>query len=268
MKSWRSPNPHKPLFGQENPPFPATRFFDQLSYIGNPNVGCFVLETSEGLILLDCMEPLDEHHELILKGLADLGLDPKDLKAILVTHGHGDHYGSADRFREKYGCRIYMSRTDYAFARQDTKGPMGAMQFEIYDFLEDGEVFTLGDTKVHAFATPGHTPGCLSFIFKVTDEGREHWVAMWGGTGIPRDPAARQQYLASCQSFAAHTEAFGCDAEIATHPFVDSSILKLQIIRSIPDGVPNPFVLGRENYKYYEKMFENMCRAAIARDSR
>ncbi len=49
-KTWRKPNPHKPNFGAEAATVPATRFFDQLSYIGNNIVGCFVLETSDGFI--------------------------------------------------------------------------------------------------------------------------------------------------------------------------------------------------------------------------
>ncbi len=82
---------------------------------------------------------------------------------------------------------------------------------------------------------------------------------MWGGTGIPYSEKARIQYLRSCASFAKVTEEMGVDAEICTHPFVDKSIERLALIRDIPDGVPNPFVLGTAGYKQYEKMFTEMC---------
>ena len=262
--SWRTPAPHRPLFGQAVEPFPATRFFDQLSFIGTPNVGCFVLETGEGLILLDCMEPIDEHRDMIVKGFADLGLDLHDLKAILITHGHGDHYGRADWFRENYGCTVWMSETDYHFAQHDTRNRTGVLKWEIRDYLTDGGVFRLGDTEVHTFSTPGHTPGCMSFVFPVTDEGRPHMVAMWGGTGIPWSMSDKVAYLRSTLYFADITERFGCDAEIATHPFVDRGTERLSIVRNICDGVPNPFVLGKENYKYYEKLFTDMCLADMA----
>ena len=137
-KTWRKPNPHKPNFGEEAANVPATRFFDQLSFIGNNIVGCFVLETSDGFILLDNMEPYQEHHDLIVKGISDLGLDIKDLKAILVTHGHGDHYGTADKFRQETGCKIYMSEVDYRFAQQDKRNRTGVLPWEVYDFLEIG----------------------------------------------------------------------------------------------------------------------------------
>ncbi|MBQ7860539.1 MAG: MBL fold metallo-hydrolase [Faecalibacterium sp.] len=267
VKSWRTPKPHRPLFDAKVGPYPATRFFDQLSFIGTPNVGCFVLETDEGLILLDCMEPLEEHREMIVKGFEDLGLDLHDLKAILITHGHGDHYGRADWFREQYGCKIYMSRVDYEFAQHDTRNRTGVLKWEIYDFLEDGDVFRLGNTEIHAFSTPGHTPGGLSYIFPVTDEGVPHMVAMWGGTGVPYKMSAKVDYLRSTLYFAEMTEKFGCDAEIATHPFVDMGTQRLDIVRDICDGVPNPFVLGKAGYKQYEKMFTDLCLDAMAKQS-
>ena len=56
----------------------------------------------------------------------------------------------------------------------------------------------------------------------------------------------------------------GCDAEIATHPFVDKGTQRLDLVRNICNGVANPFVLGKENYKYYERMFTDMCLDAMA----
>lgn len=259
VKSWRKPQPHKPVFGAELAPVPATRFFDQLSFIGTPSVGCFVLETDDGFMLLDCMEPCETHRDIIVKGIADLGLDLKDLKAILITHGHGDHYGMADWFRSQTGCKIYMSHVDYEFAQHDTRNRTGVLKWQIHDFLEDGDVYEQGGVKVYAFGTPGHTPGCLSFIFEVTDEGREHTVAMWGGSGVPYSYSNKMKYLKSTIRFAEITERFGVDAEVASHPFIDKGVERLAIVRDIYDGVPNPFVLGKEGYKYMEKMYQDMC---------
>ena len=266
-KNWRMKKPHKPMFGIEMAAVPATRFFDQLSFIGTPNVGCFVLETSAGLIMLDCMEPLEEHRDFIVRGYQELGLDLKDLKAIVITHGHGDHYGMANWFREQYDCKIYMSKTDFEFAKTDLRNPAGVLTWEIYDFLDGGDDFTLGDTTIHCVKTPGHTPGGLSFIFPVTDEGRPHMVAMWGGTGIPWKMRDKVEYLKSTLKFAQKTEEYGCDAEISTHPFIDKGTERLEIVRNICDGVPNPFVLGRENYKYYESLFTQMCVEAMEKQA-
>ena len=267
LKIWRTKAPHKPLFGQQFEPAPAVRIFDQLSFIGTPNVGCFLLETSEGLILLDCMEPCEEHKKMILDGFSQLGLHPEDLKAILITHGHGDHYGTADWFREQYGCKIYMSEIDYEYARHDMRNRSGVLKWEVYDFLKDQDVFTLGDTKIYCYMTPGHTPGGLSFIFPVTDCKAPHMAAMWGGTGIPYRMSDKVAYLKSTLYFAGETEKMGCDVEISTHPFVDMGTQRMDLIRNISDGIPNPFVLGKKNYKYYEALFTDMCLEAMEKQA-
>lgn len=176
---WRPVRPHKPDFMGKTPEsYPATRFFDQLSFIGDPGVACFLLETGEGLVLLDCMNP--------------------DRRCV-----------------------------------------------------------------VH---TPGHTKGCMSFIVPVTDEGRPHAMALWGGTGILPD-SDPDDYLASVEKFHRVCAAEGVDGEIATHPFVDCSIQRLEVINHIVDGVPNPFVLGWDGYVYYENMFRALAlRAQAARN--
>lgn len=57
------------------------------------------------------------------------------------------------------------------------------------------------------------------------------------------------------------------DCEISNHPFVDNCILRMNVIRDIADGVPNPFIIGREAYKRYEQMFYDMCKARMAAEA-
>ena len=142
------------------------------------------------------------------------------------------------------------------------------LKWDVDGYLEDHTWFTLGNTRIYCCQTPGHTPGGMSFIFPVTDEGRPHMVAMWGGTGIPYQMSDKVLYLESTLKFAEKTGQMHCDAEISTHPFVDKGTERLQILRTISDGIPNPFVLGEENYKYYEKAFTDNCLAAMKKQAK
>lgn len=242
------------------PIIPAIRFFDNLAYIGDQFVGCFVVYTSEGLILLDSLFPGQRNEQVLEDGLKALGLAGKDVKAVLITHGHGDHYGCAGYLQQKYGTKLYMSEIDEALARDRTLfSPSGYMEFPIDGYLADGQDFTLGDTTIHAVMTPGHTPGCLSFLISVYDEKRPHIAALWGGTGLPRDREMLFEYKKSAEHFMQICNERNVDVEIATHPFVDNSVERFEVIRNIFDGVPNPFVIGRAACMRYEKMFLGLC---------
>lgn len=267
-KSWRPSAYHTPpkfpkTFGPvEADPVPPTRFFDQLSCIGDEFVLCFVLETTAGLVLIDCLYPYPKYVEMIEDGLRTLALSPENIQAILVTHAHFDHFGQADYFREKYGAKIYMSKTDYDFARSLTECARGLMPlpYEVWDFIGEGDVLTFGETVIHVVETPGHSPGGLSFLFPVTDEGVPHMACIWGGTGVPRMPEEQQTYLASAKHFSEVCERLGADVEISNHPVVDNGLIRLALCREITRGVANPFVIGRDSCKKYTEMFYDMCK--------
>ena len=169
MATWRKPHTIKPDFSKQNlPDFPATKFFDQLSFVGNELVSCFILETAKGYVLLDCMNPDLASRNCIEKAFEDLGFDIHDLYAIVISHGHGDHYGCCDYFKEKYGAKLYMSRIDWEFARNmPERFPWPPITFEVDHFLEDGEELDFGDVKIRCVFTPGHSIGCFSFIIPV-----------------------------------------------------------------------------------------------------
>src|SRR5205823_6254089 len=161
---------------------------------------------------------------------------------ILITHGHGDHYGGARWLVETYGPRVVASDADYDLMRlpfYDPAGyPAGFGSPPRRDLVAaDGQELTLGDTTITMILTPGHTPGTLSFIIPVKDKGAPHLLAIWGGTGIPADQAARIKYFASIDHFKSYTD-LGVDAELSNHPFVDDSLARMEQLRAHPNG-PN-----------------------------
>lgn len=256
QKSWRKSRIKMPDFSNKQMSIiPATKFFDQLSFIGDEFVGCFLLETNKGLVLFDCMNQDERSVSIIEKGISDLEKDIQQLYAIIISHGHGDHFGKADYFQKKYGAKIYMSKIDYEYAKKmSSKTDWSPISFHVNHFLSDGEILDFDDAKIKAVFTPGHTLGCFSFLIPVTDEGLPHIAALWGGAGIMPDSDANA-YLSSWKKFSNICSQNRVDVEISTHPFLDMEKSRLEIVRNITDGVPNPFVIGEVGYRYYEKMF-------------
>ena len=255
-ESWRNSRFQIPDFSKTEPLVcPPTKFFDNMSFIGDEFVGCFLLETEKGLVLIDCMNQDNRSIAIIEQGIFDLEKDINQLHAIIISHGHGDHFGKADYFQGKYGANIYMSKIDYELSKKVQPGlSWKPVNFKVNHFLKDRETLDFGDVQIKSVFTPGHTPGCFSFLIPVTDEGRFHTVALWGGAGIVKGSNV-SDYLSSWEKFSKICRENKVDGEIATHPFLDMGIKRLEIVRNITDGVPNPFVLGENGYRYYEKMF-------------
>ncbi|MBE7724071.1 MAG: hypothetical protein E7244_06415 [Enterocloster citroniae] len=75
-------------------------------------------------------------------------------------------------------------------------------------------------------------------------------MALWGGSGILPDSNV-EDYYQSLEKFSRVCEMFQVDGEIS--PPFDMGLQRLELVRNIVDGVPNPFILGTEGYRYYEQ---------------
>lgn len=238
-----------------------TQMFDNFYYVGLNSVGAYALKTSAGIILLDSLNNSRDAETVIVPGLRTLGLDPADIKYVVVSHGHGDHYGGARWLAETYGARVIASEADWSMMEHPRPVPRAPAALvravanwgspPVRDIVAtDGYLLTLGDTTIRLVLTPGHTPGTLSFIVPIRDHGRSHTLAMWGGTSIPNDPTVRATYLASLERYLAITRRARVDVELSNHPFVDDSLARMARLRASPRA-PNPFVIGPGRYADY-----------------
>lgn len=156
-------------------------------YVGNSWVGVYLIETSEGLILIDAT--MHNQVYLVLESIRKLGFDPKDIKILLLSHAHYDHCGGVRPIIEYTGAKLYMGKEDEYFLteRPDliyTEGyPFGS--FKPDEYYDDNKPITLGDMTIHTLHTPGHTPGTTSFFFDDKDEeGNVYHCGMHGGIGL------------------------------------------------------------------------------------
>ena len=250
---------------------PPTRLFDNFYYVGLNSVGAYVARTSEGLILIDTLNTADDAKQVIVPGMQSLGLDPREIKYILISHGHGDHYGGAKWLAETYGAKVVASGIVWDVMSKPRPAPAGGATGRPAPnwgpppsrdvVATDGEVLTLGDTSITMVLTPGHTPGTLSFILPVFDHGERHMLAMWGGTNIPAYAEAQRQYLTAFDHFASFTSKLGVDVELSNHPFVDGSLTRMEQLRTKPND-PNPLVIGVQRYEDYVGILKNCALAA------
>ena len=164
------------------------RIFGNLYFVGTVPASSHLIDTSDGLILLD--SGYQESLYLVLESIRKLGFDPKDIRYVLHTHGHIDHCGAGRALKELCGCKLFMGERDKEYANGTLDLSYAAelgmtyIPFEPDMLIKDGDVITLGNTSVRAVATPGHTPGAMSYFFDVTDGRRTYRAGLHGGMGI------------------------------------------------------------------------------------
>jgi len=247
---------------------PPAKVFDNLYFVGMRGVSAWALTTSQGIILIDTLNNPMEAQTSIEAGMRQLRLDPAQIKYIVITHGHADHYGGAQYLADKYKAELVMSEADWAFlegprapqARAD-RGPIPKRGRAV----KDGDRLTLGDTSIDMYVTPPHTPGSLSLIFPVRDGAMGHMAGLWGGTGFVFEPNHENfvTYAASADRFAGIEAAKGVDVPLSNHSIFDDALIKIEALKSRAPG-KHPFVTGPNAVARYQ-MVASQCAQARAR---
>ena len=103
------------------------------------------------------------HFTELSRSMARDGLDTDDIKHVILTHSHPDHFEAVERFIKKDDVTIYMSAEEAAFMEEIGKEFFPAFglsvpEYRIDVFLEDGEIEIGGET-FQVLITPGHSPG-------------------------------------------------------------------------------------------------------------
>ncbi len=120
-------------------------------------------EESKEAVLIDCSAARPE----LIKEIKDMGIK---LKYILLTHGHFDHILGVDKFKEVFGIDAYVSEDDIP---QVKASPEMIQMFTgltvpqitgVDKFAADGDEFAIGNTKIKAISTPGHTEGGMCYL--------------------------------------------------------------------------------------------------------
>ncbi|MFI6287442.1 MBL fold metallo-hydrolase [Streptomyces sp. NPDC051018] len=154
----------------------------------------YALEAADGLVLVDAGWDAEESWLALTRGITSFGYSVAEVRTVLVTHYHGDHFGLAGRIREASDARVAMHSLDaaelksipdsvelWAGAIGDhlrrhgapegmARSAAGGLELERHLrppmpdlLLEDGMTIPAGGRELRAVWTPGHTPGHTCF---------------------------------------------------------------------------------------------------------
>jgi metallo-beta-lactamase class B len=245
------------------------KVFDNLYFVGGKLHSAWALTTRDGIILIDTIYPYNSE-ELVIGGMQKLGLDPRTIKYVLISHAHGDHIGGAEMLQTRYGARVVMGGPDWEWVekypnRYKTMAPKRDI------VATDGMKISLGETTLTIWLTPGHTPGTMSYTFTVLDRGKPVNVAYSGGTAFnfvnnTPDPGIRnfQTYIDSQKHMAAKAAATGATVLLSNHSEFDNAFNKNRMLAGRGNG-PHPYELGADWVQRYFQVMQGCARAAQLR---
>ncbi len=142
--------------------------------IGGPNVtqaddaAVYLIDFADELVLIDA--GAGGSSSQLVRNMEMLGLDPKTISHVILTHCHIDHIGSASFFRDKCGARIVIHEID-ATALETGDSVRTAANWYGTTFPPTKidrklagvrETLKFGGEELHCLHTPGHTPGSIS----------------------------------------------------------------------------------------------------------
>ena len=247
----------------------AAKVYDNLYFVGGKIHTSWALTTSEGIIIIDTVYPYNSE-ELIIGGLERLGLDPENIRYVIISHAHGDHIGGAQILQDRFGAEVVMGGLDWDLVeaypnRYASMAPRRGI------VATDGMELTLGNTTVTIWETPGHTPGTLSYTFTVYDNGRPMNVAYSGGTAFnfvnnTPDPGIEnfQSYIEAQRHMAEQAAATGATVLLSNHSEFDNAVNRNRMLAGRGDG-PHPYEVGEEWVGRYFQVMEGCARAAQLR---
>lgn len=267
-------------------PQPPVRIHGNTYLVGFGGLNVAVIRTDAGLVLVDAALP--QAVPQILANVRRLGFDPRDVKLILSTEPHFDHAGGLAALARDTGGTVVASAPAAEVLRAGRSGADDPQAAWLPEFppvpqvraLRDGETLALGGVTITARATPGHTPGSMSWSWRSCEPdagAASGCVDVVFASSL--NPVAAEDYRYSDPAHGALAAAFRrtfaslralpCDLLITAHPDQSGGDAKLARFRQQPR--PNPFLepgACRDYAERYERAFDELlAKEAAARDA-
>ena len=211
------------------------RMIGNVYYIGTDKFSCHMIDAGEGLILIDT--GAEENAPMIVESLTELGYDVADVKYIVHSHGHFDHSHATPELVRLSGAKTWLHQDDVRYLEG---------KFTPDHYTQDGDVLTLGNTRMEFVHAPGHTLGTVALFFNVEEDGKTYRAGMFGGAGVNQ---LKRRYLKDRNlSYFQRVMFFETlemlknyrvDVPLGNHPYHTKTVEKGALVGTTPE---NPFV--------------------------
>ncbi len=155
----------------------AVRLIGELCVVSNEKLthawdaNAYLLAGSEPT-LIDCGGV--EGYPALVRNLAELGYQPRDIRRVIGTHGHWDHLSAMALLRRESDAELYLHPAEQQVVESGDWERSSAFLYNcafppvrVNHLLNDGDVVLAGDYRIHVYHTPGHTPGSVCFWIDV-----------------------------------------------------------------------------------------------------
>src|SRR5262245_42468948 len=195
-----------------------------------------------------------------------LGLDSSKVKYVILSHAHADHDGGAKLLQDEIsGVHVIYGAADWDAIDKAANHAGGKPKRDMVG--TDGMKVSVGDASMQIITMPGHTPGTLSYLFEIRDNGKPLRVVYVGGTAVPfnGDAAYYDGYLASSQKVAKAAADYGATALLSNHSTFDNAFYTSHFAANRKPDQANPFEVGKEAVARYFTVVQDCVSAAKLR---
>ena len=211
-----------------NKPAPPVRIHGNTYLVGTCGISSILVVGTDGDVLID--GGTEQDADLIANNIRQLGFRMQDIKFILHSHEHFDHVGGISKLQRLSGATVIASgpaRKVLETGTASADDPQAGINkpfpgANVGRVITDGEEVRLGNLMLKAIATPGHTPGALSWRWVSCDGGVCRTIVYADSlTPVSRDDyrfSDHQAYLAAYRASIAKIAESPCEILLTPHP--------------------------------------------------
>lgn len=211
-------------------PAPAFRIHGDTFHVGTCGITAILVAGPQGHVLLDT--GTRDGSTQVLSNIRNLGFYQENLRAILTSHEHYDHVGGAFWVAQNTGARVYTSSEAAKVLETGLAGPddpqygmheaMDPVPRRMISEVTPGEPLVIAGLSFMPIATPGHTPGALSWQWR-SCEGAECKTIVLADSLSPVSSDSYRftdhpAYLAAYRAGLARVAELDCDILLTPHP--------------------------------------------------